>query len=179
MMTIRTCAAALLLVVSAGSFAHAASYDAQELSSSIPYWYEASAGISDDGVAVWTARSSGAPPVATVSTWGGASSALPVTPPVAHLNGLADQEDWYVFRHTDKATNNSEASEPRVRVIAPAGEQVKMCVYVACVDQSSSQRGRPLNALGYYLSRAGSGSTTHGAPGQNKRARSAPCRSQV
>lgn len=84
----------------------------------------------------------------------------------AYLNGLADQEDWYVFRHTDLAVNKSgQQSEPRVRVVAPAGQMLELCVYVACVDKDKGNvRGKPLNALGYYFSRPASASTTESGP---------------
>lgn len=48
----------------------------------------------------------------------------------AYLNGLADQEDWYVFRHKDLALDGRHQSEPRVRVVAQQRTFVGLSMYL-------------------------------------------------
>ena len=52
----------------------------------------------------------------------------------SYLNGLANQEDWYWFRHLDVNGGGSRNSEPRARLLPAAGVNLDMCVYWRCLN---------------------------------------------
>lgn len=56
----------------------------------------------------------------------------------SYLNGTADQEDWFVFRHADKNGAHSKMSEPRVRLLPNAATDLELCVYPRCVTAGNT-----------------------------------------